>query len=1007
MKNMKCLSTVWILCVCVFNLSYAQQTISGTVTTADTTPLPGVSVVVEGTSVGKSTDFDGNFSINAPSTGTLVFSYIGFVTQEVNINNQSQLTVVLQEDVSQLDEVVLVGYNTQKKSDIVGAITSVKVGEIQEIPIARADQALQGRVAGLQITNNDASANGSVSIRVRGVSSINGGSDPLIIVDGVQGATLGDVHPNDISSIEVLKDASATAIYGSRGASGVILITTKKGRGQKPTVTVNSYTTIHSILKKHELLDAYRYANLLNTNRASRGLTSVFSAEQLADFKANGGTDWQEEIYRTGLSHNQHININGGTDNVIYSVSGDYLENKGIVINSHFKRFSMRSNITTNLSDKLSVGLNAFLNFSKDNPTVLNQRGEQGSPVYASLIFGPTRPVYESLGIYSQPGGGYNSPTDYNPVALANEPIRDNYTNSMIINPKIEYEFLEGLTANVSVSYQLFDRENGFYVNEKIKNGNESDRQASVYNSKWSNFQSTNILTYEREFNEKHKLKLTGVYEQQIQKYNENWAGASGFLTNAVTYNNLGLGDKPLKPSSDRYESSLESYMGWLNYAYDGRYSMTLTGRSDAASVFSKNNKHAFFASLGLAWTISNENFLKKSDVIDNLKLRGSYGEVGNAAIRPYQSLDKLKTGTDFSFSGTSLFTGVSLADQAANPNLKWETTESYNVGLDLSMFENRLNLTADYYNKTTSDLLLERATLQASGHLTQLVNAGEVENKGIEIALSVNPIKKEHFSWVSDITFSKNENKVLALYDGNTELRLDYDTLPGHSSAVWLEVGQPIGLIRGMQFDGLWGTDESILAAVYGVTPGSEKYIDQNNDGSYGIGEDAVNIGNALPDFTYSLNNTFTYKDFSLNIFAVGVQGNDIYNVGRSLIEGGDGLSVANLNAWTPDNQNTTIAAHDAKGGFRNSSKWIEDGSYFRIKNITLGYNFNEGLKNSLGMSSLRVYLSGTNLFTVTNYSGFDPESNTSEGSDTFAGIDLASYPSQKQYTIGIDIKF
>lgn len=1003
-QNLKTL----LIFILISSVSFAQQIVTGKVTNSlDNKPLLGVTVLLKGTNIGTSTDFDGSFNIEVPSNGVLVFSYLGFETQEVLIKDQTNINIVLQEDASVLNEVVLVGYGSQKKSDITGAVTSVNVSELQEVPVARADQVLQGRVAGLQINNNDASANGSVSIRIRGISSINGGSNPLVIIDGVQGVTLGDVHPNDIKSIEVLKDASATAIYGSRGASGVILITTKKGkRNQKPTITLNSYTTIHQVRKRLDLLDAHQYANYVNDNRQTRGLPLVFNDQQIEGFAANGGTDWQDEIYRGGFSQNHHINVIGGAENVNYNVSGDYYENKGVVINSLFKKFAIRSNISANLSEKVKVNLNAFLNFSKDNPTVINSRGASGGPVYASLLFAPTRPIFEADGSYSQPGGGYGPVTEYNPVALANEPIRDNYVNSLIINPSIEYEIIDGLKLNVMASYQLFDRENGFYNNENIINGGDDDRFASIYNSKWVSYQNSNTLTYQKEFNEKHNLQLTGLFEQQTQEFHDNWAGARGFLSNSVGYDNLGLGEFPSKPSSSRDKSSLQSFMGRINYAYDEKYSITLTGRSDEASVFSKNNKRAFFTSVGLAWNISKENFLKDVDIINNLKLRGGYGEVGNAAIRPYQSLSRIDTGYDFSFSGTNLNTGVALSTQAPNPNLKWETTRSFNIGVELSMFNNGLNLTADYYNKTTSDLLLERALPQASGFQTQLTNAGKVENKGIEIALSLTPIRNEAFKWNSDIIFTKNTNQVLALNDGETELRLGGAGLPGHSDAVWLEVGQPIGLIRGLEFDGLFGTDESILAATYGVTPGSEKYIDRNNDGIFSIA-DATNIGSALPDFTYSWNNTFTYKGISLNVFLVGVQGNDIYNIGSSLIEGGDGLSTANLNVWTPDNQNTTIPAHDALGGFRNSSRWIEDGSYIRIKNITLGYTLRNKLVESLGISSFRVYATGTNLFTFTNYSGFDPESNNSEGSDTFAGIDLVSYPSQKQYTLGIDIKF
>lgn len=1005
---------VWLVLL-LATTSFAQQIVTGTVASqSDNMPLPGVTILVKGASKGVTTDFDGKYSIEVPSNGILVFSYIGFRTQEVPVHNDNTIDIVLQEDIAELTEVVVVGYGSQKKSDVTGSVASVKVQELQEIPIASADQVLQGRVAGVQINNNDASPAGNVSIRIRGVSSINGGSSPLIVIDGVQGASLSDVHPNDIKSMEVLKDASATAIYGSRGASGVILVTTKKGRSQKPIITLNSYATIHQVRKKLDFLNAHQYATLVNENRTARGLATIFSEQELQDFAKNGGTNWQDEIFRTGTSQNQHLNIIGGTENVNYSVSGDYFENRGIVINTGFKRFSMRSNISAAISEKIKVSMNTFLTFSKDNPTPLNQRGATGSPVYASLLFAPTKPVFEADGSYSQPDGEYGPVTDYNPVALANEPIRDNYANRTIVNPSIEYKIIDGLKLNVMGSYQLHDRENNSYFNEKINNGGESDRRAEIFNSKWTTYQLTNRLTYEKEFHEKHRVQVTGVYEEQVEKYNENWSATRDFFTNTLTYNNLFVGREALKATSNRTENSLRSFMARLNYAFDDRYSVTLTGRSDEASVFSEGNKRGFFPTVGFAWNTSNESFLKDFEAINNLKLRASYGDVGNAAISPYQTLPQLETGNDFPFNGGNLTPGIALAARAPNPDLKWETTRSYNIGVDVSMFDGRINFTGEYYNKKTRDLLLNEDLPDASGHEYRLVNAGEVENKGVEITLSGTPVVKDNFRWDSDIIFSKNTNEVLALNDGKTELPLGGAGLPGQSNnVIWLEVGQPIGLIRGLQYDGVWGTDEAILAAVYNQKPGSPKYVDQNNDGVFGT-DDMVNIGNALPDFTYSWNNTFVYKDFSLNIFIVGVQGNDIYNLGRSLIEGEDGLSVANLNTWTPENQNTNIPAHDAVGGFGNSSRWIEDGSYLRIKNITLGYTLPSKLTKKLGINSFRIYATGTNLFTFTDYSGFDPESNNAaditsnrNAVDAFAGVDLASYPSQKQYTLGIDLKF
>lgn len=1003
-----------LLFIFIASASFAQQTVTGVVKTSpDNQPLPGATVLLKNTTIGTTTDFDGKFTIVVPSNGVLVFSYVGFVTQEIDINVNTNWTIQMQEDISKLDEVIVVGYGTQKKSDITGSVVSVKVEELQNIPSARADEALQGQVAGVQINNNDASPNADISIRIRGVSSINGGNDPLVVIDGVQGARLNDVHPNDIQSMEVLKDASATAIYGSRGASGVILITTKKGKSKKPSLSYTTYTTMHEVRKTLGLLNPLQYASYINDNRIARGLPLVYSNDDLAGFANGEGTNWQDAIFRTGNSQNHHVNINGGNDNIVYSFSGDFLENKGIVIGSSFKRFSLRPNISVNLNKRLKINLNMFNTWSKDNPTVLNSRDRQGSPIYASFRFSPTKPVFNVDGSYSQPGGGAGPNTEYNPVALALEPIRDNYSNSTIVNPSIEYEFLDGLKATISGSYQIIDNENGFYYNERVVNGNEADREASISNSKFIRYQNTNILTYETDFNDKHNLTVTGVFEQQVSKSNSSYSSASDFLTNAVSYNNLELGAVSGIPYSYRSEESIESFMGRLGYSYDNRYSIVLTGRSDAASVFAKNNKHAFFPSVGVAWNISNEKFLNKSIFINNLKLRGSYGEVGNAAIKPYQSLAQLVTGSNFSFNGGELTTGVNLSTQADNPDLKWETTAQLNFGIDLNLFNGNLSLTADYYKKNTTDLLLERALKQASGFQTQLINAGEVQNKGYEIALTSKILNKDKIKWNSTLTFSQNKNEVLSLNGGEKSIRLGGAGLPGFSDAIWLEVGQPIGLIKGVEYDGVWKSDESILAAAYGVTPGSPKYVDQNNDGIIN-NDDVVNIANALPDYSFGWNNNIIYKNFDLNILVIGVQGNEIYNIARSVMESKDeGTSINLLNVWATQNENTNIPGHDAQGDFRNSSRWVEDGSYVRIKNITLGYNFSNTLMDNLGIASARIYLTGTNLFTFTNYSGFDPESNNARDiasastTDTFAGVDLASYPSQKKYTIGLDIKF
>lgn len=978
--------------------------ISGKVTDENGEGLPGASILIKGTTNGTTTNLDGDYSILVHEESILTFSFVGYLKQEIVVGSQSMIDLQMTPDAELLDNVVVVGYGTQKKSDITGSVSSVKAETLQNIPLARADEALQGQVAGVRIQNNNAAPNAAVTIRIRGVSSINGGNNPLIVVDGIQGVNLRDIHPNDIASIEVLKDASATAIYGSRGASGVVLVTTKKGKSNKPTVTYNAYGSLTQVRNKLDFLSASQYAEVTNANRLARDLPMVYSDDQITEFRQTRGTDWQDEIFRNAYSHNHHITVSGGNEDMTYSIAGDYLETEGVVLGSSFKKYSLRPNFSADISDKLKFTLNSFVSWSTDHPTELNSRDREGSPIYAASLFPPTKPVFNTDGTYSQPGGGVGPNTEFNPVALALEPVRDNLQNQLIVSPTLEYEIIEGLKISSSASHQLITSNNGRYINEKIVNGGEAERQASISNSRWNSFQNTNIISYEKEFDSVHKLQLTGVFEQQRQDFTSNWSGSREFLTNSVLYNNLSLGADPSIPSSWRTEQSLESFMGRINYSFASKYMLTLTGRSDASSVFAANNKRAFFPSVALGWNVSNETFMENVEIISNLKVRGSYGEVGNAAISPYQSLAQLVTGSNFSFDGSGVTSGINLSTQASNPDLKWETTKQSNIGIDLELFGGRLSMVADYYKKNTTDLLLSRALLQASGFQSQLINTGEVENKGIELHLFGNPIVGD-FKWNTGLTFSKNENQVISLNDGETSIRLGGAGLPGFSDALRIEEGQSIGLVKGYEYAGVWKSDEAVLAAGYGITPGSPKYVDQNNDGIIN-NDDVVNIANTLPDYTFGWNNFFAYKNFDLSVLIQGVQGNDIYNIGRSRIESNDsGTSVSLLNVWTEDNENTDLPGHNALGGFRNDSRWVEDGSYIRVKNISLGYALPASILGSLGVSSARIYATGTNLFTHTNYTGYDPEASTNV--DSRGGIDHSTFPSQKKFTLSLDIRF
>ncbi|SFQ07537.1 TonB-linked outer membrane protein, SusC/RagA family [Pseudarcicella hirudinis] len=976
--------------------------------------LIGVAITLKGTKTGTVTDTDGNFSINvAGENSVLAFSFVGYETQQITVGKQTFITVKLQNNTTELNGVIVVGYGTQKKSDITGSVVSLKMKEIEKAPSFRVDQSLQGRVAGVNIQNTDASPNAQVSVRIRGASSINGGNNPLVVIDGMQGGSLTTLNPNDVASIEVLKDASATAIYGSRGSSGVILVTTKqgvKGKNDAPEISYNTYFSVTQVRKKLDQLNAAEYAESVNANRREYGQNPVFSDADIAGFKAKGGTDWQDAIFRNGFTQNHQLSISNATEKTSYYVSGNATTQKGLVQGSSYNRYAIRTNLKTNLSEKLSLGINGFLVREMDHPTVLNTfaGNNAGSPVFSALVWSPTKSIYDSQGNYTLPGGGAGPNTNYNPLALATEPVRDYLTTTTNFTGNINYQILKGLNLTVLGSYRSSEFEGNDYFNSLPTRASGTE-MASIVNQRNLFLQNTNMLTYETAIKGGHNLKLTGVVEQQFEENNGSYAGAIGFSTDALTYNNLSLGQKPQISSSYRNSRTLMSYLGRVNYGYKDRYLLTLSLRSDGSSVFGANNKWGSFPSAAIGWNILNESFMTNlKNVFYDLKLRGSYGIVGNQAISPYQSLASLNTYNPYPINGTNLSTGVGVGGNA-NPDLRWEKTTQSDIGLDATFLNGRLELSADYYNKQTSDLLLSVPTpMTAGGNGTILKNVGSVENKGFELYIGGTPIKQD-ITWHTGFTLASNSNKVLALAEGQTEILLGNPGLPGFGQSLWLEVGQPLGLFRGYQYNGVWKSGEAEQAKKYGAVPGDSKYIDQNGDGVID-NKDIVDIGNAQPKYTFGWNNSFSYKNLDLNILLQGVQGNKIYNLSRVRFEApgsdGDATSRKVLDRWTPQHENTDVPSFKGSNDGRlNSSRWLEDGSYLRVKNISLGYTLPKNVINRLKMSQLRVYLSATNLFTFTKYTGFDPES--SSGVDTRAGVDLATYPAQKTFTLGLDIKF
>lgn len=992
-----------------------RRLVTGKVTDTAGEPLMGVSVVVKGTTLGTTTDLDGNYSLaDVPDDATLVFSFVGMQGQEVKVNRRSSISLSLEESSIALNEVVAVGYGTTRRSDLVSSSTTVSVADVKSLPSTRVDDMLQGRSTGLVIQSTSSGPNPTFNIRIRGSNSISGSNEPLIVVDGFIGGDMGTINPNDIESIEVLKDASATAIYGSRGANGVILIQTKKGKSQKPVIEVNSFVSSMSVAKKLNLLNAGQYAELVNEVRDVFGQDRVFTEQEIAGYHANGGTDWQDVIFRNALQQSYQVSVAGGSERLSYYLSGNLIDNTGIVVGSSFGRQAIRSNINSQLTDKLKLGLNLYYSNSANHPNNMNR---DSNPVNGAEGWAPTLPVYNPDGSYTLPAATYGPKSIYNPLANAVEPIYDNLSNEFQLNASLDYTIIKGLTARVLFGARFRDNENSRYTNTKAQGG-VGNASANISNSRFSIIQNTEQINYDKTFADIHQLSLTLVAEQQIERNNSFSASSEQFLTDAVTYNNLSLGAIPGVPSSSRSQKVIQSFVGRANYSLDQKYLFSFTGRYDGASVFGENHKWGFFPSAAFAWRVNNEEFLSSIEDLSNLKLRLSYGVTGSQALAPYATLAQLSTTMRYSNEeGTDFQPGVGF-NTLANPDLRWEKTKQFNVGFDLGLFKQRIQFTADYYTKNTVDLLYQVPVPRASGYLNRIENIGEVKNYGFEFTLGGDPFVGK-FKWNTTLSLSFNRNEVVSLASGETEVGFDrvafMDLLPGFGNTVFLIVGKPIGVVKGYVQDGTWGADEAAEAATYGVIPGAPKYVDQDKNGAITIDDMAI-LGDPLPKFSYGWNNTLSYKNFTLSVILQGVQGNKIYNIARVRAEsqvnniGQDVTDARILNRWTPQNQQTSVPS--TAGSLYEklqSSRWMEDGSYLRVKNVTLGYYLPKSFVDLIRISSARVYLSGQNLLTLTKFTGWDPEGRSQGGltSDLFGGVAIATYPAQRGFTLGVNIVF
>ncbi|MBT1705167.1 TonB-dependent receptor [Chryseosolibacter indicus] len=979
-----------------FDDSMALLSITGTVRDELGQPLPGVNVMVKGTTNGITTDGDGKYAINvSDQNAILVFSFIGYVTQEVSVGAQTQIDIAMTPDVTSLDEVVVVGYGEVKKSDLTGSVASVNNNELNAFPVVNAMQGLSGRAAGVQVIQSSGAPGAGLSMRIRGGNSMLGSNEPLYVIDGfaISGSPT-HLNPADIESLEILKDASATAIYGSRGANGVVLITTKGGKKGTSQVAFDTYVGFQQVIKKVDMLNATEFALLANERAKNDDIAPYFTNEQIASF--GEGTDWQDEIFRTAPIQNHVLTFSGGTDKSLYSVSGSFFQQDGVIIGSDYTRGSLRANFSQNISDKFKVAYTSILTRSVGN-TLSNDNASRGDGVVsAALTAPPTVPAKDVNGKYSNVTPyPFSSNAAENPVALALERLNRSTRSSALMNLSLSYEFIEGLTLRVSGGADYANTRNDYYSPSIFK----LTPSGNAYNSFEDRvtYLNENILTYTKTVFDTHVLGLTGGFTYQSEAYKFNSSGASGFPNDQLLNNNLQSGTVISPPNSSVSEWTLMSWLGRANYSINDKYLITASMRADGSSRFGDANKWGYFPSAAVAWRISEEDFIKNIGAVSNLKLRASWGQTGNTAISPYQTLNTLNSAPIV--LNDNLYTGYAPGQTKPNQDLRWETTTQTDIGVDVGFFNERITLTADYYIKNTTDLLATVPLPTSSGYINETRNIGEIRNSGIELTLGADILRSD-FKWNASANFSANRNEAVKLAGGSDVFSSASLSVPLSVSVNIVREGSPVGAFFGYVEDGL-------------DAQGNIKYKDVTPDGVLN-NLDRTIIGDPNPDFIYGFNNNFSFKNFTLNVFFQGVQGNDIFNF--NLANHADGFNFGEnqvrdiLNHWTPENPNPNAPNPriSVNTKFRESDRFIEDGSFLRLKNVKLGYNLPVTNLKLNWLKSAHIYASAQNLLTLTGYSWYDPEVSTRITQSSIAlGIDQTSYPNARTYTFGLNLVF
>lgn len=989
-SKLKTMVVITLMLMTQTTLMFAQQTsISGIVKDKnDGQPMIGVVVAIKGSTIGTTTDDQGHYALqNLPSDATLVFSMIGYQKQELKVAGQSVINISLASDDALLDEVVVIGYGTVKKSDLTGSVSSISSKQFEEQPITNIQEAMQGRMAGVEVSSVAGVPGGALKIRVRGTNSVNKSNDPIYVVDGVVRETgLDGFNPADIASIEVLKDASSTAIYGSRGANGVVLVTTRKGKEGKAQITLETDFGFSNISKKYDLLSPYDYGTMVNQLVG----TGAISNTDLEAYKSGSkGINWQDQITQTGVTQNYKLSITGGNETTKYFISGSVLDQTGISVFSKYNRYQVRANLDTKVNDWFQIV--ADLGGFRTTAHNVNQFSSGPANVfYAALTYSPTMEMMDADGNYNT--DPYNSVTRRNPYGFLKENAIDNLNYSFNGNIDFRFKLAKGLNLSVQGGLNYGDNKYYSFVTKKVETSNSMGNS----NDLSVTWQNTNNLTYQNKWGD-HSLTAMGVFELSGSQYRGMGISGTNLATEGVGYWNVNMAGTR---SNSNYitESSLVSGIGRVMYNYKGRYLLTGTLRADGSSKFQGNNKWGYFPSGAIAWNMAEENFMKNQNVFQQVKLRASAGVTGNQAIEPYSTMG-LMSSTLYAYGTENQYTGY-WSDAFPTPDLTWEKTYQYDLGVDFSILDQRLNFTLDWYLKKTKDLLLQKTIPGYNGGGTYWVNQGEVKNSGFEFSVTAYPLDSKSITWETSLNASYLKNEITNL--AGDPYILGTTPAPGLLGiSTILMPGQPIGSFFLYNWEGI---DEAT---------GDNKY-GQGNTEYAGLGNKVIK-GKATPDWTFGWNNTFTWKNWEMNVFMNAAIGLSRLNVTKAAIASRSGenrlitLHDAYFQGWDyvtnkADAKYPSLTS-SSNVNYTESTRWLEKADYLKLKNLSLAYRLPKSITK---FADIKLSISCQNLFVITGYTGLDPESTSNVGNaDSMNGIDLGAYPTPRTFSFGVKLDF